>query len=107
LAEDKLLFWVKLSFLFSLLSSLTIRYELASKPFVWCMAHNFGGNSDLFGNLTHISFAPVEARMTPGNTMARIPHLARWKASERVLPLMAADECHPSLDWDWSHYGGH
>jgi len=39
------------------------------KPFVWCMAHNFGGNSDLFGNLTHISFAPVEARMTPGNTM--------------------------------------
>jgi alpha-N-acetylglucosaminidase len=39
------------------------------KPFIWCMLHNFGGNRDLYGNLTHIGTAPVTARTTSGSTM--------------------------------------
>jgi hypothetical protein len=33
------------------------------------MLHNFGGNRDLYGNLTHIGTAPVTARTTSGSTM--------------------------------------
>jgi hypothetical protein len=33
------------------------------------MLHDFGGNRDLYGNLTHIATAPVDARAAPGSTM--------------------------------------
>ncbi len=33
------------------------------------MLHDFGGNRDLYGNLTHIATAPVDARTAPGSTM--------------------------------------
>ena len=39
------------------------------KPFVWCLLHNYGGTRGIYGNLTTIATAPVEALHSPGSTM--------------------------------------
>ena len=39
------------------------------KPFIWCMLHNFGGLPGIYGNLTTIATAPVDARLAKGSTM--------------------------------------
>ncbi|KAI5624201.1 alpha-N-acetylglucosaminidase isoform X1 [Silurus asotus] len=39
------------------------------QPFIWCMLHNFGGNSGLFGAIESINSGPFEARKFPGTTL--------------------------------------
>ncbi|KAK2855387.1 hypothetical protein Q7C36_007256 [Tachysurus vachellii] len=39
------------------------------QPFIWCMLHNFGGNSGLFGAVEHINAGPFEAAKFPGSTL--------------------------------------
>ena len=39
------------------------------KPFIWCMLHNFGGLPGIYGNLTTIATAPIDARLAKGSTM--------------------------------------
>lgn len=39
------------------------------QPFIWCMLHNFGGNSGLFGTVESINRGPFEALSFPNSTM--------------------------------------
>ena len=42
------------------------------KPFVWCLLHNYGGTRGIYGNLTTIATAPLEALRAPGSTMVGV-----------------------------------
>ncbi|XP_035260693.1 alpha-N-acetylglucosaminidase [Anguilla anguilla] len=39
------------------------------QPFIWCMLHNFGGNSGLFGTVESINMGPFEALQYPNSTL--------------------------------------
>ncbi|KAK7919525.1 hypothetical protein WMY93_010809 [Mugilogobius chulae] len=39
------------------------------QPFIWCMLHNFGGNSGFFGTVESINSGPFEALHFPNSTM--------------------------------------
>ncbi|XP_071505649.1 alpha-N-acetylglucosaminidase-like [Diadema antillarum] len=39
------------------------------QPFIWCMLHNFGGNTGLYGKLEVVNQAPFDARTFPNSTM--------------------------------------
>ncbi|KAF5903954.1 alpha-N-acetylglucosaminidase, partial [Clarias magur] len=39
------------------------------QPFIWCMLHNFGGNSGLFGAVERVNSGPFEAQKFPGSTL--------------------------------------
>lgn len=39
------------------------------QPFIWCMLHNFGGNSGLFGTVQRVNSGPFEAQKFPGSTL--------------------------------------
>ncbi|XP_018597361.2 alpha-N-acetylglucosaminidase isoform X1 [Scleropages formosus] len=39
------------------------------QPFIWCMLHNFGGNSGLFGTVESINLGPFEALRYPNSTL--------------------------------------
>eukprot|EP00696_Hemimastix_kukwesjijk_P006724 gnl/Hemi2/18533_TR6129_c0_g2_i1.p1 gnl/Hemi2/18533_TR6129_c0_g2~~gnl/Hemi2/18533_TR6129_c0_g2_i1.p1 ORF type:complete len:393 (-),score=131.84 gnl/Hemi2/18533_TR6129_c0_g2_i1:98-1276(-) len=39
------------------------------KPFIWCMLHNFGGNSGLYGSLPILNTAPFAAKEAAGSSM--------------------------------------
>ncbi|XP_062847924.1 alpha-N-acetylglucosaminidase [Trichomycterus rosablanca] len=39
------------------------------QPFIWCMLHNFGGNSGLFGAVEQVNSGPFEAQHFPGSTL--------------------------------------
>ncbi|XP_016380507.1 alpha-N-acetylglucosaminidase-like [Sinocyclocheilus rhinocerous] len=40
-----------------------------SQPFIWCMLHNFGGNSGLFGTVESINSGPFNAIRFPNSTL--------------------------------------
>lgn len=42
------------------------------KPFVWCLLHNYGGTRGIYGDLSTIATAPLEALSSPGSTMAGV-----------------------------------
>ncbi|MBN3323484.1 ANAG acetylglucosaminidase, partial [Atractosteus spatula] len=42
------------------------------QPFIWCMLHNFGGNSGLFGTVESINRGPFEARRYPNSTLVGV-----------------------------------
>ena len=42
------------------------------KPFVWCLLHNYGGTRAIYGNLTTIGTAPLEALNANGSTMVGV-----------------------------------
>ncbi|XP_028675078.1 alpha-N-acetylglucosaminidase [Erpetoichthys calabaricus] len=39
------------------------------QPFIWCMLHNFGGNTGLFGTVESINQGPFDALHFPNSTM--------------------------------------
>ncbi|CAL9699636.1 unnamed protein product [Knipowitschia caucasica] len=39
------------------------------QPFIWCMLHNFGGNSGFFGTVESINSGPFKAMHFPNSTM--------------------------------------
>jgi alpha-N-acetylglucosaminidase len=39
------------------------------KPFIWCLLHNFGAVRGMYGNLTHLSIAPLRTLEHPDSTM--------------------------------------
>ncbi|XP_030625950.1 alpha-N-acetylglucosaminidase [Chanos chanos] len=39
------------------------------QPFIWCMLHNFGGNSGLFGTVERVNQGPFEALRFPNSTL--------------------------------------
>uniref|UniRef100_A0AAY5EK90 Alpha-N-acetylglucosaminidase n=1 Tax=Electrophorus electricus TaxID=8005 RepID=A0AAY5EK90_ELEEL len=39
------------------------------QPFIWCMLHNFGGNTGLFGAVERINSGPFEALHFPNSTL--------------------------------------
>ncbi|TSL82561.1 Alpha-N-acetylglucosaminidase [Bagarius yarrelli] len=39
------------------------------QPFIWCMLHNFGGNSGLFGTVERVNSGPFEAKNFPASTL--------------------------------------
>ncbi|XP_055006392.1 alpha-N-acetylglucosaminidase [Boleophthalmus pectinirostris] len=39
------------------------------QPFIWCMLHNFGGNSGFFGTVESINSGPFKAMNFPNSTM--------------------------------------
>uniref|UniRef100_UPI00398F5DB5 alpha-N-acetylglucosaminidase n=1 Tax=Pristiophorus japonicus TaxID=55135 RepID=UPI00398F5DB5 len=39
------------------------------QPFIWCMLHNFGGNTGMYGTVETINKGPFEARYFPNSTM--------------------------------------
>lgn len=39
------------------------------QPFIWCMLHNFGGNSGLFGTVDSINSGPFKAIQFPNSTL--------------------------------------
>lgn len=39
------------------------------QPFIWCMLHNFGGNSGFFGTVESINSGPFKAYQFPNSTM--------------------------------------
>lgn len=39
------------------------------QPFIWCMLHNFGGNSGLFGAVERVNLGPFEALRFPNSTL--------------------------------------
>ncbi|XP_038634429.1 alpha-N-acetylglucosaminidase-like isoform X2 [Scyliorhinus canicula] len=39
------------------------------QPFIWCMLHNFGGNTGMYGTIETINKGPFEARLFPNSTM--------------------------------------
>lgn len=39
------------------------------QPFIWCMLHNFGGNSGFFGTVESINSGPFEALNFPNSTL--------------------------------------
>ncbi|XP_021421011.2 alpha-N-acetylglucosaminidase [Oncorhynchus mykiss] len=39
------------------------------QPFIWCMLHNFGGNSGLFGTVESINSGPFDALAFPNSTL--------------------------------------
>lgn len=39
------------------------------QPFIWCMLHNFGGNSGFFGTVESINSGPFEALHFPNSTL--------------------------------------
>ncbi|XP_032890693.1 alpha-N-acetylglucosaminidase isoform X1 [Amblyraja radiata] len=39
------------------------------QPFIWCMLHNFGGNTGMYGTVETINRGPFEARAFPNSTM--------------------------------------
>uniref|UniRef100_A0A3B5A2Z6 Alpha-N-acetylglucosaminidase n=2 Tax=Stegastes partitus TaxID=144197 RepID=A0A3B5A2Z6_9TELE len=42
------------------------------QPFIWCMLHNFGGNSGFFGTVESINSGPFKALHFPNSTMVGI-----------------------------------
>lgn len=42
------------------------------QPFIWCMLHNFGGNSGFFGTVESINSGPFKALSFPNSTMVGI-----------------------------------
>ncbi|XP_072105359.1 alpha-N-acetylglucosaminidase [Mobula birostris] len=39
------------------------------QPFIWCMLHNFGGNTGMYGTVESINRGPFKARAFPNSTM--------------------------------------
>ncbi|XP_028845266.1 alpha-N-acetylglucosaminidase [Denticeps clupeoides] len=39
------------------------------QPFIWCMLHNFGGNSGMFGTVEQINLGPFEALRFPNSSL--------------------------------------
>ncbi|XP_041938265.1 alpha-N-acetylglucosaminidase [Alosa sapidissima] len=39
------------------------------QPFIWCMLHNFGGNSGMFGTVEQVNMGPFEALRFPNSTL--------------------------------------
>ncbi|XP_030853369.1 alpha-N-acetylglucosaminidase-like [Strongylocentrotus purpuratus] len=44
-------------------------YSFYGQPFIWCMLHNFGGNTGLYGKLDAVNQGPFEARNYANSTM--------------------------------------
>ncbi|KAK2815434.1 hypothetical protein Q5P01_025901 [Channa striata] len=42
------------------------------QPFIWCMLHNFGGNTGFFGTVESINSGPFEALNFPNSTMVGV-----------------------------------
>ncbi|KAK7828801.1 alpha-n-acetylglucosaminidase [Quercus suber] len=41
-------------------------------PYIWCMLHNFAGNSEMYGILDSVASGPVDARKSENSTMASL-----------------------------------
>ncbi|KAF6168394.1 hypothetical protein GIB67_018234 [Kingdonia uniflora] len=41
-------------------------------PYVWCLLHNFGGNTEMYGILDAISLGPIDARFSKNSTLLKI-----------------------------------
>ncbi|XP_047313259.1 alpha-N-acetylglucosaminidase-like [Impatiens glandulifera] len=41
-------------------------------PYIWCMLHNFAGNSEMYGVLDAVGSGPVEARTSENSTMVGV-----------------------------------
>ncbi|KAG6551071.1 hypothetical protein Mapa_007306 [Marchantia paleacea] len=41
-------------------------------PYIWCMLHNFGGNTEMYGRVDTIGSAPIEALSSPNSTMVGV-----------------------------------
>lgn len=39
------------------------------QPFIWCMLHNFGGNSGMFGTVQQVNTGPFEAARFPNSSL--------------------------------------
>lgn len=37
-----------------------------NKSFIWCLLHNYGGNSGIYGNITAVSHNPLTAKADAG-----------------------------------------
>lgn len=44
-------------------------HSFYGQPFIWCMLHNFGGNSGLFGTVESINSGPFDAIRFPNSTL--------------------------------------
>lgn len=42
------------------------------QPFIWCMLHNFGGNSGLFGTVESVNSGPFDALRFPNSTVVGV-----------------------------------
>ncbi|KAJ7547304.1 hypothetical protein O6H91_08G079400 [Diphasiastrum complanatum] len=41
-------------------------------PYIWCMLHNFGGNTEMYGRLDAVRLGPIEARESENSTMVGV-----------------------------------
>eukprot|EP00249_Psilotum_nudum_P007292 c20452_g2_i1 orf=151-2541(-) len=41
-------------------------------PYIWCMLHNFAGNTEMYGALDAVASGPVEARTSANSTMVGV-----------------------------------
>ncbi len=43
------------------------KHQFWQRPWLWCLLHNFGGNTDMGGNLKAVAKGPLEALNSPNN----------------------------------------
>ena len=68
------------------------------KPFIWCMLHNFGGLPGIYGNLTTIATAPVDAKLAKGSTMVGTGMTPEAiEQNPVVYELMVSTQCMPVM----------
>ncbi|XP_023665054.2 alpha-N-acetylglucosaminidase isoform X1 [Paramormyrops kingsleyae] len=66
------------------------------QPFIWCMLHNFGGNSGLFGTVENINMGPFEALRYPNSTLVGL-----GMAPEGIEQNPVVYELMSELAWHW------
>ncbi|XP_060705086.1 alpha-N-acetylglucosaminidase [Hemiscyllium ocellatum] len=47
----------------------TFTESFYGQPFIWCMLHNFGGNTGMYGTVDTVNKGPFEALSSPNSTM--------------------------------------
>ncbi|OAQ91320.1 alpha-N-acetylglucosaminidase [Purpureocillium lilacinum] len=86
----------------------------SGKPWIWCELHDFGGNMNLFGQITNITVTPIEALGASDSLVGFGLTPEAFEGNEVVYDLLLDQAWSPKAidtkayfhDWVSSRYGG-